>query len=351
MTTPELDTFRVGITHDLGRVWDQFAMSPGTELLDAAPHITHRIMDDTGPELSAGDVADLDAVVLLKPRITEATVAGSGRLRFIARWGVGVDNIDVDACTRHGVLITVAPDGVRRPMALTMLTLVLALAHRLAAKHEMMRSGGWDRGVHLGTGLTGATVGLIGLGNIGRDFLRLIAPLQTTNLAFDPYLDTPPPDTDVHLVDLPTLMTDSDFVCIACPLNSETRHLIDAGLIAAMKPTSFVVNVARGGLVDETALIDALQGRRIAGAGLDVFEKEPLPADSPLRTLDNVILAPHSLGWTDELVRGNGVSACRAVVDVSNGTLPRHVLNPDALRHPRQRDRWLHDADEKEPIP
>jgi D-3-phosphoglycerate dehydrogenase len=204
----------------------------------------------------------------------------------------------------------------------------------------MMRAGGWDRGAYLGTGLTGKTVGIIGLGNIGRDFLALIAPLGTQNLAFDPYLQDPPAGSDVRLVDLPTLMRQSDVVCIACPLNRETRHLVDAELIAEMKPTSYLVNVSRGGLINEEALIEALRSRSIAGAGLDVFEQEPLPDDSPLRTLENVILAPHSLGWTDELVRGNGTSTCRAVLDVSRGILPRHPLNPQALQHPRQEGRW-----------
>jgi D-3-phosphoglycerate dehydrogenase len=307
-------------------------------LLDAAAGLSWEYLPENVPEITPEITARYDAILTLRPRYPAAAVAGPDRrLALVARFGVGYDRIDVDACTRHGVLVTITPDGVRRPVAQAVLTFMLALAGRLLEKHRITRAGRWDQaGALLGAGLTGRTLGLIGLGNIGRDVVRLVAPFGMRVLAHDPYarLENLPPG--VVLVDLDTLLRESDYVSVNCPLTRETRHLIGAAQLGLMKPSAFLINTARGPIVDERALYEALAGGCIAGAGLDVFEQEPAPADNPIFGLPNVIVTPHALCWTDECLRGNGEGACRAILALARGEVPPHVVNPAALEHP-----WL----------
>ena len=177
----------------------------------------------------------------------------------------------------------------------------------------------------------------MGLGNIGRELLRLIAPFGMRHLASDPYTrlsdlnDTP----TVELVGLDQLLREADFVCITCPLTAETHHLIDARRLALMKPSAYLVNVARGPIVDQRALTEALRSGALAGAALDVFEHEPPDPDDPLLALENVIVSPHAICWTDECISGNLQSACESIAAVAAGEVPRHVVNREALAHPR----------------
>jgi phosphoglycerate dehydrogenase-like enzyme len=331
--------FRVGLTRDFlggdgegGLPGDTFA------LLDGAPGVSWEYLPENVPEITPDLAARYDAILTLRPRYPAVAVGRSDRrLALIARFGVGYDRIDVEACTRGGVLVTITPDGVRRPVAQAVLTLLLALAGQVLSKDRLTRAGNWDRaGGGLGVGVTGRTLGLVGIGNIGRDVVRLVAPFEMRILAHDPYAvqgDVPP---GVALVDLETLLRESDFVSVNCPLTRETHHLIGAAQLGLMRPGAYLINTARGPIVDERALHAALAGAGIAGAGLDVFEQEPTPTDNPILALPNVILAPHALAWTDECVRGNGEGACRAIVTLSRGEAPRHIVNPDALAHP-----WL----------
>jgi len=279
-------------------------------------------------DLSPADLAPFDAILLFHPRVTAASLRGVERLRLIARLGVGVDNIDVPACTTAGVLVTTTPDGVRRPMASGAMAFILALAHRLPERDRHVRAGGWDRFAHIGIGLDGRTLGIIGLGNVGRDLVGLAAPFGLRVVAHDPFVTVPP--EGVALCTLETLLAIADIAVVACPLTDETRHLLNAERLATMKPTAYVVNIARGPIVDGVALADALRSGRLAGAGLDVFEQEPADPDDPLLTLENVIVAPHAVGLTDELFRLGGISVARAVLDVQAGRMPEFPLNPDA---------------------
>lgn len=326
--------FRVGVTADLHELAERTGADVGLATLLTEPHVRLETLAAT-EELEPGAMRGLGAVLLLKPRITSRTLQGADQLTIVARWGVGVDNVDIEACTQHGAAVTITPDGVRRPVASAMLTLLLALAHNLVPKHRLLRDGRWDRTEHLGTGLTGRVLGLIGLGNIGREFLRLASPLGMRHLVFDPYAARD--DAEVEYVDLPTLLRDSDFVCVSCPLTPETFHLLDAERLALLKPSACVINVARGPIIDQVALADALRTDRIRAAGLDVFEVEPLPSDASILALDNVIVSPHSLAWTDELIHGNSASACSAIIDLLHARVPNHVINPSALEHPRLR--------------
>ena len=283
-------------------------------------------------ELGPSDVAPYDALILFGRRVTEATLAGVGRLRLVARLGVGVDSVDVDACTRAGVLVTITPDGVRRPMAAATMAFVLALAHRLPEMDLHVRRGGWERFLHVGLGLQGRTIGIVGLGNVGRELAMLAAPFGLRVIAADPFATDMP--SEVERCTLDELLGASDFVVVTCPLTDSTRKLIGAAQLARMKPTAYLVNVARGPIVDEAALVEALREGAIAGAALDVFDPEPVRADSALLSLENVILTPHAVGLTDELLKLSGRSVARAAIAVRDGRLPEWAINPEASASP-----------------
>jgi phosphoglycerate dehydrogenase-like enzyme len=317
---------RVGVTADLRGSDGRPAYD--LSLLDESPEVAWEWIRGEG-ELAAEDVSSFDAIVLFHPVVTARTVAGESPLRLVARLGVGVDNVDVDACTAAGVLVTVTPDAVRRPMASGAMAFVLALAHRLLEMDRHVRAGGWDRFAHVGSALRGRTLGIVGLGNVGREIAMLASGFGLEIVAADPFVSQAP--EGIELRELDELLAEVDFLVVTCPLLPETRHLLDARRLALMRPTAYLVNVARGPIVDGAALADALRRRAIAGAALDVFETEPLGSHDPLLELDNVILAPHAVGLTDELFQLGGESVSRAVLAVSEGRLPEFPLNPAAL--------------------
>jgi phosphoglycerate dehydrogenase-like enzyme len=317
-------TFRVGVTSDI--VGDDGRLAYDLSLLDGK--VEWEVMRGHGGELTPDDVAPYDAIVLFKPEVTRATLAGERVPRLIARLGVGVDNIDVPACTERGVIVTITPDSVRRPVAAGTMAFVLSLAHRLPEMDRHMREGGYDRFAHVGRGLRGSVLGIVGTGNVGRELVELARPFGFRMVAADPF--AAPPE-GVELVALDDLLAAAEFVVVLCPLTDETRGLIDARRLALMRPDAFLVNVARGPIVDQTALTEALRERRIAGAALDVFEHEPLAPDDPLRSLDNIILAPHAVALADEIFRDGALSVARSVLAVAAGERPEFVLNPDAL--------------------
>jgi phosphoglycerate dehydrogenase-like enzyme len=336
------ELFRVGVTRDTLKADGTVGFSDVLlRLLDNVPALTWDVLPENTPELRPDQVRGYDALLVLFPRISAATLEGADRLTLVARLGVGYDRVDVDACTARGVMLSITPDGVRRPMAASILSLLLALSHKLLVKDRLTRTGRWDdRLDHMGMGLTGRVLGSIGLGNIGREMFRLAAPLGMRHMACDPYV--PPPqrgDVDVEMVSLEELLRTSDFLAINCPLNSETRHMIDAGRLAMMKPSAYLINTARGPIVDEEALVAALQEGRLRGAGVDVFDQEPVDPSNPLLTLDNVIVTPHALGWTDEMSEGIGRSACTSILDVAAGRVPAYVVNRAALDNPRLKER------------
>ena len=332
------NVFRVGLTRDFLNPQGQIAFGDiGLSRLDEAPALEWEFLPDYSSELSAEQVANYDALLVLAPRVTAGTLEGFSRLAVVARFGVGYDNIDVAACTRAGVALTITPDGVRRPVAAAVLTFVLALAHKLLIKDRLTREGRWAEKLdYMGMGVTGRTLGVIGFGNIGREVFRLTAPLDMKHLTADPFAK--PADAaaaGATLVSLETLLAESDFVVVCCALTDSTRHLINRERLALMKPTAYLINVARGPIVDQRALVAALTSKQIAGAGLDVFEQEPIDPADPLLKLDNVIVAPHALCWTDECFAGNGASAIRSILDVAAGRAPQNVVNREVLENPQ----------------
>jgi D-3-phosphoglycerate dehydrogenase len=336
-------SFRVGVTSDIVDARGEPAFGREPLMALDVPNLQWEWLPKGLREITAEHAAAFDALYVNSPRVPAAAVAHPDlRLKLISRHGVGYDSVDVEAMTRAGVLVANTPNAVPRPVATIALTFILALAHRLMAKDRITRAGRWpERLDHMGTGLTGRTLGVIGAGRIGKELLRLAKNFDLQLLAADPYAETLELKyIGARHVPLAELMRESDFVVVACLLNEETRGLVGARELALMKPTAYFVNVARGPIVDEAALYQALAARRIAGAGLDVFEQEPTPADNPILKLDNVIVAPHALCWTDELFGNIARTALAAVLAVHAGRPPEFLVNRPALAHPRAQA-WL----------
>jgi D-3-phosphoglycerate dehydrogenase len=336
------EAFRVGVTRDFVRPDGSLGFGGhGVRLLEETPGLEWAYLPEHGKELRPEEIAGFDALAVLGPRVSAETLQGNDRLALIARFGVGYDSIDVPACTAAGVLLTITPDAVRRPMAVVNLTFLLALASRVFELDRLTRAGRWaDKQDALGTGLMGKTVGTIGFGNIAREFHSIAGPLGMRHIAHDPYADAAAAAAaGVELVDLERLLRESDFVVVAAALTPETRHLLNAERLALMKPTAYLISTARGPIIDQQALSEALRQRRIAGAGLDVFEEEPVDPNDPILQLENVIVTPHSLCWTDECDRIMGESVLRSIQDVAAGQAPQNVVNREAVETPRVQEK------------
>jgi phosphoglycerate dehydrogenase-like enzyme len=246
--------------------------------------------------------------------------------------------IDTRAISEAGVALAITPGAVRRPVAESVIALVFALATNLTQQERVLRGGGWRGALpRLGCNIQGRVLGSLGLGNIAREVFRMAQSLGFRRLiAHDPFVgEETARALNVELVAIDELFRQSDFLTVNVPLSEDTRGLVGEALIARMKPEAFLINTARGPIVDELALERALRERRIAGAGLDVFEVEPLPPASGLRELDNVIMTPHGLAWTNELARDNSIEACDNILAVSRGDVPVSVVNRDVVSHPR----------------
>jgi D-3-phosphoglycerate dehydrogenase len=335
---PSESGFRIGFSADLVDERKQLIFPDiGLSLLEADPRVSYEFVEQYLPEYVPGQLAPYDVLISLKPKVTAASLGGIDRLCAVGRCGVGYDNVDLDACTDHDIAVYITPGGVVRPMAESIVLFVLALSHNLLSKDRLVRAGRWLESTRpLGRGPRERVIGTVGLGNIAREAVRLLRNFGVAKfLAFDPYVSKQQADDlDVSLTTLDQLMHESDYVLINCPLTAATRGMIGAREIAAMRPRAFLINTARGPIVDQQALIDALASRRIAGAALDVFEAEPLPADSPLTKLDNVILTSHSVGWTEELFRDMGRIDCEGALAISHGNAPANVVNREVLDRP-----------------
>ncbi|MBJ44815.1 MAG: dehydrogenase [Planctomycetaceae bacterium] len=328
--------FRVGLTRDFLNADGKLAYGDiGIGALESRQDVSVEFLPDYGDELPGHVGRDFDALLVLAPRVTAVTLSDCNRLAIVARFGVGYDNVDVEACTAANVLLTITPDGVRRPVAVSALTMLLALSHQLLAKDRLTRDGRWHEKLdYMGVGLTGRTLGLIGFGNIGQEIAKVVAPLEMRLATYDPFTSAENTAAlGVERMELDELLQESTYVCVCCALTSDTRHLLDARRLALLKPSAFLINVSRGPVVDQAALTEVLAERRIAGAALDVFEQEPIDHNDPLLKLDNVILSPHAICWTDELFRGNGEAACRSILEVASGRFPKDVVNRQVVEH------------------
>lgn len=281
----------------------------------------------TEPELLAA-LQGVEAVIAGSESYNPRVFATHPQLRVIARVGVGYDAVDLAAATAAGAAVTIAPGTNQGSVAEHAFALMLGFTRHIPSRHAALASGGWSR--VMSVPLRGKTLGLAGLGRIGKAVATRAAAFEMRVIAFDPV-----PDTafcaahGIELVPFERLLSESDFLSLHLPLSAETRHVINAKTISQMKPGAVLVNTSRGGLVCEADLIPALRDGRLGGAALDVFEEEPTPADNPLRTLPNVVLTPHAAGVDTKSLEDMARSAAEAVADLRRGEWPgEKVVNP-----------------------
>lgn len=336
--TGDSERFRVGFSADFLRDDGALAFPDiGLSLFDGVDGLEYEFIRGYHAEYPPEQLDGYDVLISLKPRVTAQSLNGVSRLSAIGRCGVGYDNVDLDACTAQGIAVYITPEGVVRPVAESIVLLVLALSHRLLQKDRLVRQGRWAESTQpLGREPRDRIVGTIGLGNIAGEAIRLLRVLNVRRfLGFDPYASADRAiELDVEMVSLDELLSESDYVLVNCPLTPETRGMMGREQFAMMRSDAVLINTARGPIVNEAALIEALQNGRIAGAALDVFEKEPLSAESPLAQMENVILTSHSIVWTEELFRDMGRIDCEGALAVYRGEAPRHIVNPQVLENP-----------------
>ena len=272
-------------------------------------------------------ISDVDAAILGLDAVTEAALAEAVRLRVISRYGIGVDAVDVAAATRHGVVVTITPGANSVAVAELAIALLLALTRSIPYHDRVAKQGKWTR--VQGMELSGATMGIVGLGRIGREVAQRAAALGMRVLAYDPLLPIEGfAGLPVEPCSLGDLLATSDAVSLHLPLSDDTRNLIDVQALARMKPTAYLINTARGGLVDEQALYVALTAKKLAGAACDVFAQEP-PDAGGLVSLDNFIAAPHIGSATAQTTLRMGLMAAENALAVLRGERPAGVVNPE----------------------
>jgi D-3-phosphoglycerate dehydrogenase len=321
-----------------------------------------RILEDNGCEVVLGRLqteadspysedeiiehgGDVDALlVIARERITARVLGELKRLSIVAKAGIGVDNVDVEAATRFGVLVANTPVpadyvGVAEGAAAR----ILALSKRLPICDRNVKGGRWlgEYDELRGTYIRGKTLGIIGLGRIGSQVAQLMSSFGMRIVAYDPYvLEEKAVLLGAELVDLDILLRKSDFVSIHAVLTAETRHMIDTDALKKMKRTAYIVNTARGPIIDEEALYKALSERWIAAAALDVFEKEPVPSGSPIlrpEVADRLILSPHVAGLNPEMERGLTLAQVECCLEALRGEPPKSTVNPEAIPKWRRR--------------
>ncbi len=274
-------------------------------------------------------VLDADGLIVQWANINRDTLQALRKCRVISRYGIGVDMIDLAAAGECGIPVCNTPDYCIDEVSTHTLSFVLMLNRNILPQHRHVQAGKWGSPVPTPPArLSQQTVGVIGMGNIGRVVVRKLLAFGVTVLVYDPYITAEQAAAaGVEQVALDELLRRSDYVSLHCPLTDETRHLISTPQLRAMKPGAYLINMARGPIVDQAALYEALAGRTIAGAALDVFEKEPPLADDPLLQLDNVILTPHLSSWSAESFVQLRREVVQNVVTVLRGEQPRSVVN------------------------
>jgi D-3-phosphoglycerate dehydrogenase / 2-oxoglutarate reductase len=279
-----------------------------------------------------GKARDADGLVISATPVTRNVMSALEGLKVVTRTGVGYDVIDVAAATELGVIVVNVPDIWVREVANHALALLLAWNRKIITLDRQVHAGAWGGGVpgpYTGS-LHGETVGIVGLGNIGSAFARRVAAFETTVIAHDPYVDDARfKALGVERVSLEALAARSDYVSVHTLLNAGTRHLIGDAFFRRTKPTAILINTSRGPVVDERALYQALKDKRLAGAALDVWEREPVAADNPLLKLDNVIATPHAAYFSSPAVAQVPRRCGEEVARVLTGRRPLNVVNPE----------------------
>ena len=283
---------------------------------------------------------DADAIMTCFAQVTEKIVRAADRCVVIGRFGVGVDNIAVSTATELGIAVTYVPDYCVDEVSDHVMAMLHAWNRKIVLFDRSVKERGWGSQplTMRMMRLRGKTIGIVGFGRIGRAVAEKARAFGLNILASDPVVDTSTvEDAGGKLVDLQTLLAESDFVSLHTPLTEATRNLIGPAELAAMKPEAFLINAARGPLIDEDALYEALSARSIAGAGIDVMVDNVPAADHPLFTLDNIIVTPHTAFFSQESTIELEQRAAREVVSVMQGRMPDNLVNPDVLNHPNPR--------------
>lgn len=273
-----------------------------------------------------------EAIVVRMGKITDEIISASPALKVIVKHGVGYDGIDVAAATRRRIPVLLARGANSQAVAEHTLALMFAVARSIPWLDSRIRTGHWDKASTTGVELLNKSLGIVGFGSIGRALQSMVAPLNMTVRVFDPFMSARPEDL-VVCGSLDELLEASDFVSLHCPLTSATRHMIGERELTLMGPPVFLINTARGGLIDEAALAKALANRVIAGAALDTFESEPLAADSPLRSLSNIVLTPHVGANTYDARDKVGVLAVNLIFDILDNrkSVLEYAANPESI--------------------
>jgi D-3-phosphoglycerate dehydrogenase len=314
-------TFRILITDDL---------SPqGLARLENSPDVEFDVVKGLTPDTLAQRIVGYDGLIVRSSvKVTEAVLTAADKLKVVGRAGVGVDNIDVNTASVRGIIVMNTPGANTVATAEHTMALLLALCRHISRAHSSLLAGRWDRKIFIGSQLYRKVIGIIGMGRIGSRVASYCQTFGMEVITYDPYLsDEMAQELKVKRVDLAELFARSDFITLHAALTSTTAKLIDTEAIAQMKPGVRLINAARGGLIDENALIEGLQTGKIAGVALDVFTVEPLPADSPLLKMDNVVVTPHLAASTTEAQRDVGTQIIEQMLDALHEFDFRNAIN------------------------
>lgn len=304
----------------------------GIKLLEQVAQVT--IRTDLSADQLVQVIPEYDALMIRSgTRVTQAVIEAGTQLKIIGRAGVGVDNVDVPAATRKGIVVVNSPEGNTIAAAEHTLALIMALSRHIPDANQSLKAGKWERKKFTGVELYKKTLGIVGLGKIGSHVASVARAMGMKLFAYDPFLSTERAEQmGCSLVELDFLFREADYITLHLPKTPETQHLINAETLGKMKPTARIVNCARGGIIDEMALLEALKAGQIAGAALDVFEQEPL-GESPLTSLDaDLILTPHLGASTEEAQTNVAIDVAEQIRDVLLGLPARSAVNIPGLR-------------------
>ncbi|EKF85789.1 phosphoglycerate dehydrogenase [Methanobacterium formicicum] len=298
----------------------------GIEELEEVAEVVART--DITPEELVSDIKDFDAIVVRsRTKVTREVIEAAPLLKIIARAGVGVDNVDVEAATEKGVMVVNAPESTSITVAEHTMGLVLSMSRKIAIADKSVKEGKWEKSRFMGMELNGKILGIVGMGRIGSQVVVRSKAFGMDIMVYDPYI-TPEAAAElgVEVVDLETLLKNADVITIHVPLTPETKYLISEPQFKIMKENAIIVNCARGGIIKEADLYDALKAGEVGGAALDVYETEP-PKDNPLLELDNVVLTPHIAASTSEAQRDAAIIVAKEIKKVFQGESPKNVIN------------------------
>jgi len=303
-------------------------------VLDERNDLEYDEITETSEDNIVQQIGNYDAIILGSTPFTARMAEATTRLKIVSRFGVGYDTVDVDALTRANIPLAVVGTANSVTVAEHALMFMLALAKRTVIFDREVREGIWDRWNYPGIDLAGKTVLILGFGRIGRRLVKRCLAMEMTVLVYDPYVtqDAIATTGAKPINDWRETLSDLDFLSVNCPKTPETLGMISSEELAAMRRTAYVVNTARGGIVNETALFEALEAKTIAGAGIDPFLVEPTPVDHPLFRLPNILVSPHSAGVSKESIYRMGYWVAKNVVDCFDGRLnPENVVNAESI--------------------